>query len=1004
MGRSSKFSFPLPGRRAQAERDLARIPPPEHQPHYPEDVSQPSKAERLLGTGIPRQTGGSTRSRSSSATPSLEHQNNSHVSIALSEASSKSRETEAGPSSSAAEDRNTLAVPPRWPQLRHRHSSNSIQTPSAAPAGPPAPVGKPVHGKESSSTLRSYYDAKRTPLAISQQTSASAAAYGGLHKARSRTNGSTSSIDHYSIPTAPPADEEDDVDDVHRRKKKPAKLDLSKLFPKAPKDKSDSGLLSPAKFVSSPAPMSSASMFFPNNRDAHKPGSIRSTRTTETVRDTHADIRSQKSQPSYRDHYDNAKVNIRRPPPGIQHWFEGLSEEDEEEIDEAAAIEAVLHARSSRHQSVSTTRDQSPHGHGRRASRNAASQIDVESPRGEHQVDLSKTSHFSMTTRASGAFYNLHEQPSQVSLASHMTGISSKTKASKLSTSNLHTDTVLSLSSSDEDDVMLSPTSSQMPLVRDSVVGSADFEDDVIIGRAQAFEIVPRPKDRRSVTSGSDYSVRTNTTAATIDVMLSPTAQDNYLTLPRHSRSRKSSHHSRQPSAIPEDEARQRTGSVDAASLASVASPDSSSVRSARTSKSEPRSHMGHKLMAVTEEEEVLLELMRRKRAAMAKHSFTEGYRTAIKLESHRATPSTGFRDDELQHPRTSGFLSMESPVVPEKHHHRHTSSKNSITSARRSQKPSLSQSRAAEMVLNTSTPTSTETLVNASHELNRSRPSQKGHKHPHIASQSLLRDSGTSDTFTPRARSEQTIRHEQIPQLSPARLSFSPLDIFPSPPDSPTFPATASHTDTLPSPTTPGLCTDEMDLMIKVAGSSVGSEASYSANTDVESFHLPGSHYTKPAFREKSKARESSHGRRRTAGSGVSVDVDSDKAASRPSTSLGDRLDKDTQGLRKARSSNVLSTYAPPVPVPTLSALRTARSSITSTSTNPSSYKPSVVSSRTSRQNSVASQATSAGKRESASIGISRSAASTTHNSVSEDILAAWGSLGGLRGDFERI
>jgi hypothetical protein len=45
--------------------------------------------------------------------------------------------------------------------------------------------------------------------------------------------------------------------------------------------------------------------------------------------------------------------------------------------------------------------------------------------------------------------------------------------------------------------------------------------------------------------------------------------------------------------------------------------------------------------MAVTAEEEALLEMMRRKRAAMASHSFAEGYRTALKQETERArTPS----------------------------------------------------------------------------------------------------------------------------------------------------------------------------------------------------------------------------------------------------------------------------------------------------------------------------------------------------------------------------
>ena len=41
--------------------------------------------------------------------------------------------------------------------------------------------------------------------------------------------------------------------------------------------------------------------------------------------------------------------------------------------------------------------------------------------------------------------------------------------------------------------------------------------------------------------------------------------------------------------------------------------------------------------MAVTAEEEALLEMMRRKRAAMAKYSFAEGYKTALQQETKRA-------------------------------------------------------------------------------------------------------------------------------------------------------------------------------------------------------------------------------------------------------------------------------------------------------------------------------------------------------------------------------
>ncbi|KAL1652341.1 hypothetical protein SLS58_000468 [Diplodia intermedia] len=1064
MGRASKFAFPLPGRRAHGDRDRDRDThqDPHAAPDY--DYQPSSKAERLLGTGLPGHRQGSYSSasgapRNNSATPSLETKK-SYMSITLSDASQDSAQRKG---SNYTDDGHLVPPHPRFHQDQSRARSKD-----RAGSVTSSTYSRHLNSQGSSSTMRSHYDANRLPSHVSQKTSMSSMRDGGLRKGHPAFSSSQSlgqESQHGSVRSGD-LDYSGGSRDSGKKKKVPARLDLSKLFPKAPKskDSKDRQLLSPTKFVNSPTAMSSTSTHFSrpltsptsstSNRD--RAPSLTSIRTSDTLREGRAQAAKDRA---YKSQFDNAKVNRRRPPPGIQHWFDGISDDEEEEEEEEETPPVRASARPQESRSVPQHRPSqhdhrrrdSPSRHGRKASHNKAASKQPSYPTDERTSAADRPYHskrgYPVDPPAGTQNYwhhadNYHTgmdarisekphvrgQPSQNSFATHNTA---RTNTSKMSGRDLKGDSVLSLSSSeDESDPRSSGTT--LPLIRDSLAMSTESEGEIMIGRAQAFDIRPRQNRLgRRMTSASGTSVQSSGTGTTIDIMLSPTtaasSQTNLL-LPRHSnsRSRRGSRHSRQVSAIPEDQDDSKSY-AESFSNASFDDKDTSSIRSGRTSKSEPR-HLGHKLMAVTEEEEVLLELMRRKRAAMAKQSFTDGYRSAIKAENH--------------------YMSMDSPASD------YSSNQTLHENDRRHSKRSL-RSQATTMESEASSAT-LETLSNATYVPPPSRSDKN--RPPPMANEALLRSpasssvASTSSFFSPpRSRATQRVM-SQAPQLSPAL--FSPLEVFPSPPDSPNFPATASHTDTIPSPVTPGPG-PHGELPVKVAGSSIGgSEASF--GTDQDSIHNAHHHHHPSDFtmghKGKDRARKveglvaqnteehegaqgidrsRSHSRRRTASSGANVAVCAEPArqtaasnnfAVPPRTSSimafpkpgiaiqqddGQSVSSAASGKSRTRHGEAEWDWDAEVDVgAVISHVRKSRSSHILGSSRTSVSSTSGSKQRVSRQNSTASHVSpkSGAKSDTGdklSVTPMSSAAIAQRSSVCDDVLSAWSSLGGSRGEF---
>ncbi|KAF2116049.1 hypothetical protein BDV96DRAFT_491583 [Lophiotrema nucula] len=975
MGRSRgpKFSFPIPGRKSHTKVDkhtpapdiAIPIPPipssAEWSPRL-EEAPSLSKAQRLLGNvPLPRPS-----SRSRSSIP----QSPGYMTITVSEASFGS-EYDDKASSTVVED--PLLYPKR-PGMVSRSSSNLLgqaYRDDGRRGSNGSSISRRLHPQTSNSTMRSFYDPQKSPLSVSQQTSDSAVRDMALRKGMPPVAHGQFIDDHVSMSSSFPTSD----DSRHaKRKSKPARLDLSKLFPKP---KANGGyehartLLSPNKLVNSPSAMSAASEYFPRpmtREPTPTPNTRGHAKLTKTAKRQQASPLqpSQSSSPvrlHKRDTYDNAKINVRRPPRGIQHWFEGLDEvSDEDYEDEATPLYAPVAVKALGPKLAPV----------RKSSLGRVLQDSLDNSRRPHQPHYAgSTTRQDHLTHASSPLAHRLNSPSQFSVQSQS---STKTRESAISRTNLQNSSVLSISSSESESEEESATPKKV-----SVRASLDLGDDhgdIIIGKAQAFEMRPRLGSRAP--SASKLSMMsTSTNAATIEVMYTPEPYNPDLHFPRTFGGRRSSQdrrssHLRQPSTIHEDDSIRPKTSENRSM-----SPASTSNQSAR---SEPRQRTdGHKLMAVTQEEEALLEMMRRKRAAMAKHSFTEGYKTAMLAEEVRQrTPP------ELVSPRTSAFLTMETPFASPR-----VSTTNSRKAVTSSVAPALlpvpTRGRARGSVQDVGTGTS------------------------------VLHDSSLCDSHNiPDARFLCDISPHTPPHHLAPPSELSPLDPFPSPAPTPTTisvasPTTTEHASPLPSPVTPGLRSSVADINVKVASS----EPSCDGEDEVPVLEtgvidLP-SGSIKPEDSHTSTI--GIHQRRRTASSGADVAFTTPGLHAKHSHSQSHATIplKSKSSIPNPSASFDELPLAPvresTLTVSTGRGLKSSHSQTSMSSTRTSSPAASALDRRSSRitsGSSVVSRGSSVTsmKRESVVVG-----SASTRCSVSEDVLAAWGSLGGLRDyDYGRV
>lgn len=239
MARTFKFSFPLPSRRQNSDSYLTSLYDPTDLPL----VSPGSKAERVLGTS---DSGVKAGRRPSGGKEKNSHRQPNYVSVTVLEADGLS------PKSTNSTTDNPLHLH-SFPLPQKSHMENAAEW-DAGSATEPSRIPP---RSESSSTLQSYYDSSKSPLSISQQTSASSARDMALRKGYPSVIGPPAPkvCEANGTPTTPTGNDKD------RKRNKPKHLNLqfglSSLLHKP--DGPVQPLLSPNHIDTSPSPISIAS-------------------------------------------------------------------------------------------------------------------------------------------------------------------------------------------------------------------------------------------------------------------------------------------------------------------------------------------------------------------------------------------------------------------------------------------------------------------------------------------------------------------------------------------------------------------------------------------------------------------------------------------------------------------------------------------------------------------------------------------------------------------------
>ncbi|KAL8866543.1 MAG: hypothetical protein Q9174_006242, partial [Haloplaca sp. 1 TL-2023] len=326
MPRTFKFSFPLPRRKASEEKNSspgAANASNEGHDHSP--FSDPgSKAERVLGTMQP-----TPPDLSSKASRKAMRKKPSFMSVTISEPGSDSAAAKEAardgfpfpgmPSSRESSRRpsHTLRNQPSSPLLGDRFIKDSPGTDSMTDHSSPRP-----HFYGSSSTLRSYYDPVRSPLSISQQTSASSARDMALRKGHPSISSPLSQdvSDDISLPIADnlrrPA-----TDETSGRR--PKHMDLSGIYTQS--QPSIVPMLSPDQVSKSPSQLSYSSS--PHSTSAGQPSWWKRRKARESK------SKKESTTPSEFPRFDDGsfgveslKTNIKKPKAGMQHWFDSTDD------------------------------------------------------------------------------------------------------------------------------------------------------------------------------------------------------------------------------------------------------------------------------------------------------------------------------------------------------------------------------------------------------------------------------------------------------------------------------------------------------------------------------------------------------------------------------------------------------------------------------------------------------------------------------------------------------
>ncbi|KAI4281174.1 MAG: hypothetical protein L6R38_003914, partial [Xanthoria sp. 2 TBL-2021] len=648
MPRTFKFSFPLPGRKASDDKNCtpASLNTP-NDSHDSSPFTDPgSKAERVLGTLDPAPSSTKASRKALRKKPSF-------MSVTISDAESDSAARDGFPFPGMPDSRGSSRRPSynlrnqsSSPILGQRFTKGSPGTDSMSDKSSPRP-----HFYGSSSTLRSYYDPARSPLSISQQTSASSARDMALRKGQpiissplsqdASTDISPAAIEDEQKPASNPAP-------AHN----PTRLNLSDLFPQP--HLSTGPILSVDEVSKSPTQLSYPTS--PQCGSAGRPNWWKRRKAKES--------KSKEAKPSPDDPrldrldlgVDTLKMNIKKPKAGSQHWFAGLSENPAPgaEVDDA---EARRRFGNKRLNDLCQKTNDRPQGH-------LDKKIEGEPPAREDSVG----------SEPAGLPRQHHMQDSQTSESKETSSNTGpKRRRSKSVTSakaDLLNQSFLELSSS-SDDESEQPATTELQnyrrhRFRDSIDQNAIADDVLVTSAERVRPIKPKPVANTSPRRSKRES---EVIPPVPKIPERPQLQQRISSM----RWRESTSVNSLPAS---------TTSVEDSSM--VSPPPS--FKTTSTELQDQRFGHGSKIMTVTAEEGQLLEAMRKKRANIrqeAARNFNDNQR-----------PKTAGTDG-----RVSYFGSDRSgsppPSLPAFHSHMYRSSNGSDGSFAFPQVPSSSDSAA---------------------------------------------------------------------------------------------------------------------------------------------------------------------------------------------------------------------------------------------------------------------------------------------------------------------
>ncbi|KAL8949265.1 MAG: hypothetical protein Q9222_004604, partial [Ikaeria aurantiellina] len=611
MPRTFKFSFPLPGRKS-SDDSKNYSPGSLNTPsdgHDDSPLSDPgSKAERILGTMEPA----SSPHQSKKASRKGLRKKPSFMSVTISETESDGFPFPGMPKSRGSSRRPSynLRNQPSSPLLGERFNKSSPGTDSmTTDHSSPRP-----HFYGSSSTLRSYYDPARSPLSISQQTSASSARDMALRKGYPPIS---SPLSHDASNEISPAAVEDDsaLNTNAPPEKRPIQTDLSDLLPSPPNTAGP--MLLSQEVSKSPTQLSISSNSQPAS--AGRPSWWKRKKAKESAQ---AKSSNQTSGGPRLDELtlgmESVKTNVKKPKAGTHNWFDAVHE-DSSPYSHTEDPDADEMHRQFWNKRLNDLQQDTKHVQSSSTDAQGGGNRDELADDGDlYHSDFVKTTNISAP------------QDSQSTKSHHyMTYAGQQRRRSRSMTDmkgDLSNQSFLELSSSSDDEsdnYSTQPQNYRRHRIRDSIDQNG-IGDDVQVGSAERIKpIKPKPV----VSTSPRRSKRESEVIPPVPrIPERPQLQQRISSM-------------KWRDSIDNN----KTASTSSSGGNSIAS-QAPSWRPTNSDQQIKRPGHGSKLMAVTVEEGELLEAMRKKRANLRQDAFAEGY-----------TKGTRSFSDNQQRPKTAG-------------------------------------------------------------------------------------------------------------------------------------------------------------------------------------------------------------------------------------------------------------------------------------------------------------------------------------------------------------